>query len=132
MKVEFTCASVGEKAQTIKTSQFKGIKFKKGQNFTITLVNGTKLRAYVNRADLSTLYIKAIDFPANLKRAQIGKPVSRLIKSIKFENGKSATARVTRNGRTLYISASEFPSGLKRAEVGSPVLRKIKSIKKVK
>jgi hypothetical protein len=49
-----------------------------------------------------------------------------------FENGKSATARVTRNGRTLYISASEFPSGLKRAEVGSPVLRKIKSIKKVK
>lgn len=48
-----------------------------------------------------------------------------------FENGKSAVARVTRNGRTLYIPASEFPSGLKRAEVGSPVFRKIKAIKKL-
>ena len=48
-----------------------------------------------------------------------------------FENGKTATARVTRNGRTLYIPASEFPSGLKRAEVGLPVARKIKNIKKL-
>jgi hypothetical protein len=48
-----------------------------------------------------------------------------------FENGKKATARVTRNGKTLYVPAAEFPSGLKRAEVGLPVSRKIKNIKKL-
>lgn len=83
MRVEFTCASVGEKAQTIKTSQFPNIKFKKGQNFTITLSNGVKLKAYVNRKDASSLYIKAVDFPNNLKRAVVGNSVTRTVKSIK-------------------------------------------------
>ncbi len=84
LSVKFTCASVGEKAQTLTTSQFEGMKFSDGQYYKIV-----------------------------------------------FENGKSALARVTRNGRTLYIPALDFPSGLKRATVGSPVSRKIKNIKKV-
>lgn len=84
LSVKFTCASVGEKAQTLTTSQFEGINFVDGQNYKIV-----------------------------------------------FENGKTALARVTRQGRTLYIPAGDFPSGLKRAVVGSPVMRKIKNIKKV-
>lgn len=81
--VKFTCASLGEKAQTIRTSQFEGVTFRKGQVYKITLANGTVLNASVNRADGSTLYITAENFPSNLKRAQVGSPVSRKIKSIK-------------------------------------------------
>jgi hypothetical protein len=81
--VKFTCASAGEKAQTIRTSQFEGYTFRKGQHYRLVLSNGTVLNAVVNRADGSTLYITAENFPSGLKRAGVGSPVSRKIKSIK-------------------------------------------------
>ena len=81
--VKFTCASAGEKAQTIRTSQFEGINFKKGQQYKILFVNGASALASVNRNDGSTLYIPAEEFPSGLKRAQVGAPVLRKIKSIK-------------------------------------------------
>lgn len=86
MKVEFTCASEGEKAQTVKTSQLDnyGFKFKQGDFYKITFSNGEVAVAYVNRANASTLYIRSGNFPNGLKRATIGNPVSRTIKSIKF------------------------------------------------
>jgi len=83
MRIKFTCASVGELAQTIRTNQFEGFNFKKGQYYTIYFTNGTSVNAYVNRQDGSTLYIKGEDFPSNLKKATVGNPVSRIIKSIK-------------------------------------------------
>ena len=84
MKLKFTCASAGERAQTINTSQFEGCYFSYGEQYKITFTNGTSAIAYVNRANGSTLYIKATDFPSGLKRATLGNPVSRTIKSIKF------------------------------------------------
>lgn len=83
MKLRFTAASRKEKAQTITTSQLEGFNFRRGQEYRITFSNGETAVAYVNRANASTLYIRAEDFPSGLKRAVVGSPVSRTIKNIK-------------------------------------------------
>lgn len=86
MNLEFTCASAGEKAQTIRTNQLTGFnfKFKQGDFYKITFSNGKTAVAYVNRKDASTFYIKSSDFPSGLKRASVGNSVSRTIKKISF------------------------------------------------
>jgi hypothetical protein len=80
--VKFTCASTGESAQTIRTAQFEGIKFRYGQQYKIVLANGSALLARVNRKDASTLYIASKDFPKTLKLALVGTPVHRKVKNI--------------------------------------------------
>jgi hypothetical protein len=82
LSVKFTCASVGEKAQTITTAQFEGINFKNGQEYKIVFSNGKVANARVTRNG-RTLYIPASEFPAGLKRAVVGSPVPRKIKSLK-------------------------------------------------
>lgn len=83
MKVEFTCAKKGEKAQTVRTSQFD-IKFNVGEYYRITFADGRSTIANVSRNG-STLYVPAVDFPTGLKRAITGKngSVTHEVKSIK-------------------------------------------------
>lgn len=86
MKLKFTCASAGEKAQTITVNQLTGkydiALFTYGSQFRIYFTNGTFADAYVNR-DFKTLYIPAANLPKGFKRASVGNPVSRTIKNIK-------------------------------------------------
>lgn len=82
MKVKFTCASVGEKSQTLRTSQFEGFNFKNGQHYRIYFTNGKFADGYVTRNG-TTLYIPSASFPNGLKRAEVGNPVLRTIKNIK-------------------------------------------------
>lgn len=83
MKVKFTCASVSEKSQTLRTSQFEGLfSFRNGQQFRVYFTNGKYADGYVTRNG-TTLYIPASSFPSGLKRAAVGSPVSRTIKNIK-------------------------------------------------
>jgi len=86
-KVEFTCASVKEKSQTIRTNQLSnlGFNFKDGESYKITFVNGKTAVATVSRNG-ATLYISAKSFPRGLDRAtvaRLGGPVTRNLKSIK-------------------------------------------------
>lgn len=83
MKVKFTCASVGEKSQTLRTSQFEGLfNFKNGQQYRIYFTNGKYADGYITRNG-TTLYIPAEEFPSGLKRAEVGNPVFRTIRNIK-------------------------------------------------
>lgn len=84
MNIKFTCASVNEKSQTIRTSQLKdlGFSFKDGQSYKVTFSNGKTAIATVSRNG-ETLYIAAANFPSGLKRAEVGSPVLRKIKNIK-------------------------------------------------
>ena len=83
MKVIFTCAKKGEKAQTIRTSQFD-IKFNEGEYYRITFADGRSTIAKVTRKG-TTMYVPAADFPVGFKRAVTGKngSVAHKVKSIK-------------------------------------------------
>lgn len=93
MKLKFTCASAGEKAQTITVNQlltaFENTEldnFYKGAQYRIYFTNGTYADGFVNR-EFKTFYIPAANLPKGLKRATVGNPVSRTIKSLKFIKG---------------------------------------------
>lgn len=82
MKVKFTCAKDGEKAQTITVNQLGDGYFTKGAKFRFYFGNGITADGYVNR-ESKTIYIPAGNFPKGLKRATVGNPVSRTLKKIK-------------------------------------------------
>lgn len=83
MEIKFTCASVSESAQTIRTSQFEGRTFNYGEQYRIIFKNGVSALATVNRTDGSTLYISSSSFPRGLSRARVGQPVVRSIKGLR-------------------------------------------------
>jgi len=93
MKLKFTCASEGEKAQTVTVAQLLNVfdntevdNFYKGAKYRVYFTNGTSVEGYINR-EFKTLYIPAANLPKGFKRATIGNPVSRTVKSLKFIKG---------------------------------------------
>jgi hypothetical protein len=93
MKIKFTCASEGEKAQTVTVGQLLEVfenteydNFYKGAKYRIYFTNGTSVEGYVNREG-KTLYIPAANLPKGFKKATVGNPVSKTVKSLKFIKG---------------------------------------------
>jgi hypothetical protein len=78
--IKVTCASRKEKSQTIRTNQFSGLTFTKGDRYVIK-PKGINffIPCYVNRKDGSTLYIKKDNWPRILNRAMIGQGNERIL-----------------------------------------------------
>lgn len=79
--IKVSCASRGEKSQTIRTSQFAGLVFNKGDRYVIK-PEGINffIPCYVNRKDGSTLYVKEKHWPRILNKALVGKGNQRSLK----------------------------------------------------
>jgi hypothetical protein len=72
--IKVTCASNHENSQTIRTSQFPGLVFSKGDRYVIKPAGiNFFIPCYVNRQDGSTLYVKPKNWPKLLTKALVGK-----------------------------------------------------------
>ncbi len=73
--IKFVCASRHEFSQTIRTTQLVGRKFRKGEYYFIKFEGNTGTFAYVNRNNVSTLYVQSDNFPSQIQRASVGRPI---------------------------------------------------------